>query len=464
MQPRLPELNVRRRFGLALGVVASLMLASPGWPVSLRDIRTEVNDTQGYTRCVIELTGKTEFLHRDFVAQKSYFLIDIYDVKLAVPERFITPASGPVRQVFVFNRKGPDSQVLTLVFYLTDPRRYRVVTQDNPFRIIVDVRHTAEPTLTPASPAAAALAGPAGSALKPGTGGRDSENLIVPGANVGVVPGRMPWTATRKKSGAGKTKVVIIDPGHGGADPGALSRDRINGDRVQEKDINLTVSTYLKRLIDASPNMEAFMTREDDRRVELDDRVKYIDTLRHALKREDFYGDLFISIHCNATGSRGDRTARGIEFYFLNPNATETGATRYIERLENDMLNGASTVNFQHPILKRLAEDAIEQQNIDQAQQVSRYLLDSCYRIDHFRRNNNREKAIQSGRFRVLFQADMPAVLAEIGFLTNTEDCKMLVNPRFQQQVAIALYNGIASYFKAQDQGFQPVLLALPAQ
>jgi len=447
-----------RRVALVATVV--LLAASGSWAVSLRDIRTEVKDREGYTRCIVELTGKTEYLHRDFVAQKSYFLVDVYDVSPAVAERFITPATGPVRQIFVFNRKGPDgSQVLTLVFYLNDTRRHLVRQTDNPFRIVIDVVHSpdlmAQPLTAPAEPA---------------TPPTELTPLMTPGQ---VIPGltsqgsRLPWD--------GKKKIVIIDPGHGGDDPGAVSN--ILRYRVEEKAINLAVALQLKRLIDASPNMEAHLTRTNDRYLSLDDRVRFTESRR-------MYADLFLSVHCNAAESRRNTSARGLELYYLNPRASSDGATRYIERLENT--NGSEDGNFDtqeymikrmqsraggkapagsnlnHPILRVMAQEAF-QANIPQSQRLCEHVKAYCYQITHYKLNNNREKVIKSARFRVLFQPDMPSVLVELGFLTNPDDCRKLVDAKFQQQAAIALYNGVASYFTTRDDGFSAKLLALPA-
>jgi len=434
MEPRCVDRRWRG-VGIVLAIALALTPAVPAGAVSLCDLRTSVNPREGYTRCVVELTGTTRFFERDFLAAKKYFLVDIYDVRPAVAERFITPATGPVRQILVLNRKDPDTQVLTLVFYLTDTRRYRVFTVENPFRIVVDVFHSAQgtpvPTVQPASVGEAAPTA-ALTSLAPAS-------PASPPQRVPRIPGR---------------KVIILDPGHGGSDPGALGALAVNRQRVQEKDINLEAAKQLQRLVNSSPNMVAYMTRETDVYVSLRDRVKFC---------EQYFGDLFVSIHCNAADSRRARGARGIEFYYLNPSGASSSYLRWLEQVENlNGRDGEDSPNWDLPILQALARESLLKW-LTEGRVVCEYLKKHCYEMSYYRQHNNRENVVQSARFRVLYQAEMPAVLVELGFLTNADECRRLLEESFQEQVATALYNGIASYFQARDELFKPQLRTLPA-
>lgn len=403
--------------------------------VSLRGIHTDVKDRDGYTRCIVELSGQAEFYERSFLERHKYFLVDIYDVSPRVAERFITPNTGPVVQIHALNRKGKQGDrninILTLVFYLTDTRRYRVFKVDNPFRLVVDIIHSTdgiEPT-------------------KPTT--RPTPTPPVPATSIGATAA----SARYRKDGK---KIIIIDPGHGGSDSGAVSYITVNKRKVEEKDVNLAVAKQLKRLIDASPNMEAFLTRETDKHMSLADR-------RDFCKR--FYGDLFISIHCNASDSYRSRGARGIEFYYLNPRAATRGATRYLEEIENRNGKTKSTTpapNLSHPIFKKLAQETYSRM-LQEGRVVCEYLKSACYQIDYYKRYGNRESVVQSANFYVLYQREMPAVLVELGFLTNSYDCKKLIDSSFQQQSATAVYNGVCAYFKKRDERFSPKYIALPA-
>lgn len=436
MEPRaLDKGSVWKR--RAVLAVAAMALVSEAWAVAVRDIRTDVKVREGYTRCVVELSGKTEFFHRDFLARKKYFLVDIYNVRPPVVERFITPVTGPVQQILVLNRKDPETKVLTLVFYLTAERRYRVFSVKDPFRVVVDVFH-----------------GPV--AVRPSS--KKPRPAVTPAPVVPVRPTPPGPVVTRRppeRYRADGKKIVIIDPGHGGSDSGARSYINIRGRRVLEKDVNLAVAREMKRLMDAAPNLEAYLTRQTDKYVSLGDRARFCDRL---------YGDLFISIHCNASDSRRGRGARGLELYYLNPRGASRGSLRYLEEIENR--NGGNnlrgTPNLDHPIFQSLARDALRKW-LGEGRIVCEYLKSACYQVPYYRRYGNREKVIQQAFFYVLFQAEMPAVLVELGFLTNTYDCRRLADARFQKQAAAALYNGVVAYFKARDERFRPNYVALPA-
>ncbi|MCX8035796.1 MAG: N-acetylmuramoyl-L-alanine amidase [Candidatus Sumerlaeia bacterium] len=450
MRPRALDRRIGRLSAAWTVVLLFLPCAAAVSAVSLRDIRTEILERYGVTRCVVELSGETPFFERNYLESKKYFLVDIYHISPPAAERFITPASGPVRQVLVLNRKDPETQVLTLVFYLTDTRLYRVFSVQNPFRIVIDVYHATE-GLTPTAPKPQTV-----SALTGAISGTVPRTQVSPAVTPAVAPGLAGFSGDRYRK-PGK-KIIILDPGHGGSDPGAESYVKINGTRLQEKDLNLAIAKEIKRLIDASPNMEAFMTRETDKYMSLADRQNFCD--RH---KPPICGDLFLSIHCNASDSYRTRGARGIEFYYLNPTGTAKGSLRYLEELENR--NGGSgsdsTSPKDHPIFFTLARESLLKW-LTEGRIVCEHLKASCLQVPYYRAYNNRELMVQQAFFRVLFQADMPAVLVEVGFLTNAEECQKLANPAFQKQAATAIYNGIASYFKARDERFEPKLLALP--
>jgi len=449
MEPR--ALDRRRTSGRGAAALAFVALAASSWAVSLRDIRTEIKQEQGITRCVIELSGETQYFQRDYLADKKYFLVDIYSVSPPAAERFITPATGPVRQVLVLNRKDPNTRVLTLVFYLTDVRRYRVFSVADPFRIVVDVYHSTEglpgPEAKPQPVVVPVLAPGSARTIAPSTAAAPRPSRATP-AVTPPAP-RLPGERYRK---AGK-KIVILDPGHGGNDPGAESYVKIGTSRIKEKDVNLAVAVEMKRLIDASPNMEAFLTRTTDRYLSLADRGAFCD---------NYCGDLFVSIHCNAGDSYRDRVARGMEFYYLNPTGTTRGATRYLEEIENRNGGKSEPNDHSRPILQALARESLLKW-LTEGRIVCEHLKLSCGQIAYFRRYANREAPVQSAFFRVLFQADMPAVLVEIGFLTNAQECQQLVDVKFQKQIATALHNGVVSYFKARDERFEPKYLTLQA-
>ncbi|MBM3334576.1 N-acetylmuramoyl-L-alanine amidase [Candidatus Sumerlaeota bacterium] len=435
MEPRALDSRRLRTHGLVV-VLLALAVCGQARAASLRHIQTDVLDNEGLTCCVIHLSAEATHACRDYLAEKNYLILDIYGIYPAAAERFITPAKGPVRQILVINRAASETQVLTLVFYLTDTHRYRIFAVRDPFRIVVDVFHGASAN--------------AAQELTTGATLPDSASRQAPGVPTRAAVGAAPRSPLPAPS-SGK-KVIILDPGHGGNDPGAVSSIKVGGKKVLEKDVTLAVAQEVKRLIDASPNMEALLTRDRDVYVSLGDRQNFCQ--RHS---PPICANLFVSVHCNFSRAR---SARGLELYYLNPTGATRGSRRYLEEYENR--NGQNQSPLNHPIFASLARESF-QAWLTEGRVVCERFKAAAFQMPYYRGNGNRENTVQSAFFKVLFQADMPAVLVEVGFLTNATECQRLADAHFQRQMATALYNGIASYFRARDEQFVPNYLAMPA-
>jgi N-acetylmuramoyl-L-alanine amidase len=249
----------------------------------------------------------------------------------------------------------------------------------------------------------------------------------------------------RPTARAGKEKCVIIDPGHGGANQGAKSATTINGKQVFEKDLVFQFAYHLKKVIDNSPNMIAFLTRSDDSLVALGDRVSFA---------EKHQGDIFVSLHLN--DGAGNPNARGVEIFYLSEKGTVDGAAKAVEERENTDIGASSAASKgSTPLVKRILTD-LERGKLEEWQYES-YL--ACKRIIEtfqqlpFFRNNNR--GVKNANFLVLKNFYMPSVLLEIGFITNSQDLQYLVNPQFQRQTATLLYNALNDIFAENDPSFK---------
>lgn len=245
-------------------------------------------------------------------------------------------------------------------------------------------------------------------------------------------------------------KMVVIDPGHGGwatrpgFQEGAQTARRYNGQYYHEKDITLKIAQYLERYVKQSPNLEAFMTRREDVYVSLDRRIELANQAR---------GDLFLSIHLNATGNRSS-SARGFEIYYLT--GEDRAVNRQLVAMENEEKVELDTRDSSGETLRELLR-ILANEKFPQVQAASR---DLCTVInDEFRgsgpfRGHNR--GVKAEAFRVLLNFNMPAALAECGFLNNDDDARVLIQPEGQQQVAALLFNGINRYFATVDPKFKP--------
>lgn len=217
-----------------------------------------------------------------------------------------------------------------------------------------------------------------------------------------------------------KVRRVIIDPGHGGHDTGAIGKEG-----TREKDVALAISKKLAEEL-KEKGLEVVLTRDDDKFIRLEDRAKFANAE---------HGDLFISIHCNAAASR---KLRGVETYTLN-----TSADRYSIRLaarENQSSEkGISDLQF---ILADLATKANTEESSRLANQVQRNLVKGLARKYTGIKDLGHKEAL----FYVLLGVKMPAILVETSFLSNPEDEERLASGAFQSEVAKAISQGVEDF------------------
>jgi N-acetylmuramoyl-L-alanine amidase len=215
----------------------------------------------------------------------------------------------------------------------------------------------------------------------------------------------------------------VIDAGHGGHDPGTTGRSGL-----QEKDLVLDVALRLDRLVRQELGAEVVLTRATDVFIPLEERTGIANT-RGA--------DLFLSIHANA--SRNPR-ARGIETYFLNfaqnPHAEEVAAR------ENAI--SAATLKDLQNLVKAIALNSKIDESRDFAASVQEHMV-AGVRQEH----QVPDRGVHTAPFYVLIGANMPAVLAEIAFVTNPEDEKRLKSPEYRELLARSLLRGVRSYLEA---------------
>lgn len=219
-----------------------------------------------------------------------------------------------------------------------------------------------------------------------------------------------------------KIETIVIDPGHGGEELGA---EGVSG--IYEKDIVLDLALRLKRLLEKEENLKVILTREKDVNLSLDERTS-IANHNHA--------DLFISIHVNA--SKGKKV-KGAETFFLSYEATDE-EIRTLAALENNAVGIPE---------KRLEGGEIEMILWDMAQM--QYLQESSELAETIQEELNqllgiKDRGVKQAPFRVLMGATMPAVLIEVGFLSNTEEETELRKGVYRESIAKAVHRSILSY------------------
>jgi len=215
-------------------------------------------------------------------------------------------------------------------------------------------------------------------------------------------------------------KRIVIDPGHGGKQHGAISESG-----VSEKDITLDIALRLRRLMESAP-LEVLMTREIDETLQLEQRVDFANANN---------ADLFVSIHVNWMEPR---EIRPLETYYVG--ATNDPALIKLARIENRD-SGYSLADYRR-LLDKIYLDTRREESHRLAKTINAELYRSLSQINPELEN----RGVKMAPFAVLIGTQMPAVLAEVSCLSNEEDVKLLTNADYREKIAQALLRGILSY------------------
>lgn len=227
-----------------------------------------------------------------------------------------------------------------------------------------------------------------------------------------------------------RIKTVVIDPGHGGKDPGAISR---NG-KYYEKNITLSVALKLGNMIkSAYPGIKVIYTRSTDKYVELSQRAAIANRNR---------ADLFISIHVNSAKAT---QARGTETFVMGAHKSDDNfevckTENSVIVIEDDYQTKYEGFNPNSPesyIIFSLLQNVHQEQSIRYAAQVQEQFAKGPITVN---------RGVKQGGLLVLWKTTMPAVLTEIGFISNPKDCAVLITKNGQEQFARKLFNAFKAY------------------
>ncbi len=223
---------------------------------------------------------------------------------------------------------------------------------------------------------------------------------------------------------------IVLDAGHGGHDPGAVGPGGL-----QEKEVVLDVTKRVARLADEGLGIKVALTRTGDYFVPLRDRTQFANKER---------AQLFVSIHANAHRQLG---SEGVETYFLSSEATDNEA-RQVAALENGVIQlEPGNSRAKEDILKTILWDLAQSEFQEESSQLAETVQDSVTRSLRIS-----SRGVKQAGFYVLGGAAMPAILVEIGFVTNRREERRLMDPQYRESVARAIYVGLAEYKRRYDQ------------
>ena len=314
------------------------------------------------------------------------------------------------------------SNTVRIVLDLASLKSYAAFPLRDPERLVIDVTGNATADDEPAdSEAAQAATGPV---PVPAV-----EQPPTPPAEAGA--GRDGKLSLSRQLGL-KIRTIAIDAGHGGHDPGAIGRGGL-----KEKNITLDIAGRLSALVKERLGCKVVMTRDKDEFIRLEDRPAIAKTKG---------ADLFVSIHVNANRKR---KARGIETYLFSLRASDRDAMATAAFENATSTKTLSELNTElAKILKGLTNQDKEYESVELANYVQRSLIETMGPVKGRVVNLGVKRAF----FYVLVNTDMPSILAEVGFISNPEEEKLLRTESYRQKIAEALFEGVRKFVESRGQ------------
>ncbi|MEP6957843.1 MAG: N-acetylmuramoyl-L-alanine amidase [Nitrospirota bacterium] len=362
------------------------MSPAPLQLTTIQNLRTA--SSPGFTRLVLDLDAKTR--------PGKYPQLQAEGITIEIPNATLGPsamtklAAGKIAKPFIITQTSERTVEVSLP--AGSFQSYKVLTLANPYRVVIDIVPPSEPVTVPA---------------------------IEPSLDLAVPPSTPPQPVQPRSR---SFKTIVIDPGHGGKDPGA------HGQRgTEEKDITLKVALKLRDLLNKQAGVRVLMTRERDQFVELEDRAKFANGQE---------ADLFISIHVN---SHPQRSVKGIEIYHFGE-AKDQRALEVAARENGTPLNRTG-VGWEYLVADLLTAKKIEA-SLELAWTAKEAMVNNLNghyaMVDH---------GVKTAPFYVLRYTSMPSILAEIAYISNSAEEDLLRTSLFITRVAEALMDGVKTFF-----------------
>jgi N-acetylmuramoyl-L-alanine amidase len=391
----------RRGSGLAFVILAAMVSGAAGAETEVTNIRLGIHP--GAVRVVLETSAKLKI--SSFVLVRPYrVVLDMHEVRWRLPSgagrggkgfvagyRFGQFVPGRARMVFDLKRPAVIAKSFTL-----PPSKGR------PWRFVVDLKGAtaAEARARAGRPAAAAAS------LRQG-----------------------PPKAPSLKKPQSRKKVVVIDPGHGGIDPGTTGRRK----RVYEKHVTLAMARRLKRELDKGGHYKTVLTRTRDVFVRLRGRTA---------RARASGADLFISLHAD---SLPDPRVRGATIYTLSERASDKEAAALAARENKADLIAGMDLSHNSKQVTDILIDLAQRETMNHSVRFARFLVDEMRNSTRFLRKPHRFAG-----FAVLKAPDVPSVLVEMGYLSNAQDEERLTRPRYRARLSKAIARAIDRHFAAR--------------
>lgn len=373
--------------------------------------------TPDYTRISLELdrdvTWEAHKLPKSKDSSLERVYIDLNRTRVGTTAKDITIGDGLLKGTRIAQFKPTTVRVVLDIESMKD---FKVFPLSEPSRLVIDVRGDRPPGFSKLEPSIASLPEPAHAAH--------------PEPAVNAEKAEKKNSEKKQKSPSGKSATIskirriVVDPGHGGHDPGAVGHSG-----VQEKDVVLAIGLELKEQLMEELGVDVVMTRSTDVFIPLEERTAIANKVG---------ADLFLSVHANAAPNRN---ASGIETYYLNLAKTDKVAQLAAKE------NGTSLEKVS--VLQAILFDLMANYKLNDSAHLADEVQKSLYKKVRGEFGETRNLGVKQGPFYVLVGASMPSILVEVAFLSNTTEESRLKDPNYQEAAAEGIMEGVRSYINS---------------
>ncbi len=361
-----------------------------------------------YTRISLQLdrdvTWETHELGKGSPGKPGRVYIDLNRTRLGREVKDITIGDGLLKGARVGQYK---SDVVRVVLDTENIKDFKVFPLSDPARLIIDVRGERRTEISRLEDSISVM----------------PEKIVVPKLEE-QPPVVEKKVKTPKKTVISKIRRIVVDPGHGGHDPGAVGPSG-----VQEKDVVLAIGLKLRALLKEELGLDVVMTRSTDVFIPLEERTAIANKVN---------ADLFLSVHANAAPNR---SAAGIETYYLNLAKTDKVAQLAAKE------NGTSLEKVS--VLQAILFDLMANYKLNDSAHLADEVQKSLHKKIRNHYSDTKNLGVKQGPFYVLVGATMPSILVETAFLSNAQEESRLKDTAYQDKTAEGILEGVRSYISS---------------
>jgi N-acetylmuramoyl-L-alanine amidase len=358
-----------------------------------------------YSRISLELdrdvTWEAHELGKGAPGKPGRVYIDLKRTRLGKSVKDITIGDGFLKGARVGQYKA---EVVRVVLDTENIKDYKIFPLSDPARLVIDVRGERPTEISRLEPVVSAA----------------SERVVLSKFEEQPVVAEKK-SRPPKKPAISKIRRIVVDPGHGGHDPGAVGP---NG--IQEKDVVLAIGLRLRELFKEELGVDVVMTRSTDVFIPLEERTAIANKVG---------ADLFLSVHANAAPNR---SAAGIETYYLNLAKTDKVAQLAAKE------NGTSLEKVS--VLQAILFDLMANYKLNDSAHLADEVQKSLHKKIRTRYGDVKNLGVKQGPFYVLVGASMPSILVETAFVSNAAEESRLKDPAYQEMTANGIFEGVRSY------------------